>query len=187
MGHIERDIESPIGALRLGASEKGIVGLHFVDMIEGVRTRLHRSGSASASGEASVEAERHLRALERQLAEYFEGTRRGFDVPLDIIGTPFQRRVWEALRRVLYGCTSTYARIAREIGATSAVRAAGAANGANPISIVVPCHRVIGADGSLTGYGGGLWRKERLLELEQRGMGAALFDGARTGQQASAS
>lgn len=102
----------------------------------------------------------------RQLREYFAGLRRAFDLPLDLQGTLFQKRVWRYLETIPYGQTRSYSQVAEAIGAPSAVRAVGAANGANPIPIVVPCHRVIGAGGKLTGYGGGLPLKQRLLELE---------------------
>ncbi|HEX6995238.1 MAG TPA: methylated-DNA--[protein]-cysteine S-methyltransferase [Gammaproteobacteria bacterium] len=101
-----------------------------------------------------------------QLREYFEGVRREFDVPLAPQGTPFQRRVWDALLGVGYGRTATYADVARAIGHPKSVRAVGLANGRNPIPIIIPCHRIIGSDGSLTGYGGGLAIKRALLELE---------------------
>lgn len=101
-----------------------------------------------------------------QLDAYFAGTLKTFDLPVAPQGTPFQQRVWEALQAIPYGATRSYGDLAAAIGQPSAVRAVGAANGRNPISIVIPCHRVIGADGSLTGYGGGLPRKRRLLELE---------------------
>ena len=102
----------------------------------------------------------------RQLDEYFMGKRRGFDLPLDPHGTCFQRTVWEALIRIPYGETRSYKQIAQAIGNPNACRAVGMANNKNPIWIVIPCHRVIGSDGSLTGYGGGLEMKQRLLELE---------------------
>ena len=104
----------------------------------------------------------------RQLGEYFGGIRREFDLPLDLRGTDFQVSVWKALLKIPYGETRSYGQIALELGKAAAVRAVGAANGANPIAIVVPCHRVIGARGALTGYGGGLDRKRFLLELESR-------------------
>ncbi len=108
-----------------------------------------------------------LAAARRQLAEYFAGDRRTFDLPLDPAGTAFQQRVWLRLRAIPYGRTVSYGCIAAELGlAPGASRAVGLANGANPISIVVPCHRVVGADGSLTGFGGGLDRKRYLLDLE---------------------
>lgn len=104
--------------------------------------------------------------VREQLEEYFAGRRRSFDLPLAPLGTRFQLEVWDALRAIPYGATTTYAAIARAIGRPRAVRAVGAANGKNPLSIVVPCHRVIGKDGTLTGYAGGLPSKRRLLELE---------------------
>ncbi len=113
----------------------------------------------------------------RQLDAYFAGTRTTFDVPLAADGTAFQRTVWRALSAIGYGETISYGELARRIGAPNAVRAVGLANGRNPISIVVPCHRVIGADGSMTGYGGGLERKVFLLGLERR---VAVTDGQAT-------
>jgi methylated-DNA-[protein]-cysteine S-methyltransferase len=103
---------------------------------------------------------------EAQLRSYFAGERTTFDLPLAPRGTPFQLRVWEALREIPYGETATYGELAAAVGKPSAVRAVGAANGSNPIAVIVPCHRVIGADGTLTGYGGGLERKRILLDLE---------------------
>ena len=108
-----------------------------------------------------------------QLAEYFTGQRHDFDLPLEPAGTPFQLRVWEALREIPYARTWSYAQLATRVGSPGASRAVGLANGRNPICIVVPCHRVIGADGSLTGYGGGLDRKRLLLDLERRVAGLA--------------
>jgi methylated-DNA-[protein]-cysteine S-methyltransferase len=106
----------------------------------------------------------------RQLQAYFAGQLRHFDLPLDVVGTEFQRRVWIELTRIPYGETRTYRQMACAIGAPTAVRAVGAANGANPVAIVVPCHRVIGANGKLVGYGGGLPLKRRLLDLERGGL-----------------
>lgn len=105
--------------------------------------------------------------LARELSEWFAGARRDFDLPLALRGTPFQRSVWEALRAIPYGAVQSYGELAKSLGKPDAVRAVGAANGRNPVSIVVPCHRVIGANGSLTGYAGGLERKRFLLALEQ--------------------
>ena len=112
-----------------------------------------------------------LQPVIEQLAEYFAGDRRDFDLALAPAGTPFQRRVWDALREIPYGQTRSYRDIAERIGSPKAVRAVGLANGRNPISVVVPCHRVVGANGSLTGYGGGLHNKQLLLDLEQRTAG----------------
>jgi methylated-DNA-[protein]-cysteine S-methyltransferase len=107
-----------------------------------------------------------LMETQRQLIAYFAGELRVFDLPLDMQGTAFQKRVWDALLRIPYGETRSYMQVALAVGAANAVRAVGAANGANPVPIVVPCHRVIGTNGKLTGYGGGLPLKKRLLELE---------------------
>ena len=114
---------------------------------------------------------------ERQLAEYFAGKRQRFDLPLAAAGTEFQKRIWSGIARIAYGRTITYAELAARSGAAGSARAAGAATGRNPIAIVVPCHRVVGSDGSLTGYAGGLARKTRLLEIE----GVLLFDSAPEG------
>lgn len=108
-----------------------------------------------------------LREAARQLGDYFAGRRRDFDLPLAPSGTPFQRAVWAALRQIPYGATRSYAEVAQQIGRPKACRAVGLANGRNPLSIVIPCHRVIGASGALVGYGGGLARKTLLLDLER--------------------
>jgi len=150
-------VDSPIGSLYLAATDAGLTHLLFVDEMN--------SEPESASG--GGEADRIVSETEQQLSEYFSGKRREFDIPLSPAGTEFQLAVWQALRTIGFGETLSYGEIARRIERPRAVRAVGAANGANPISIIVPCHRVIGADGSLTGYGGGLHRKKRLLELEQ--------------------
>jgi methylated-DNA-[protein]-cysteine S-methyltransferase len=107
-----------------------------------------------------------LQAVKTQLAEYFEGNRKSFDLPLLLEGSPFYRRVWEALCDIPYGKTISYGQLAQSLGLSDAARAVGAANGANPIAIIVPCHRVIGTDGRLVGYGGELARKRALLDLE---------------------
>ena len=119
---------------------------------------MRRAGSASTRP--------HSPECASSSTEYFAGERTSFDVPLVLDGAPFQRRVWRALQDVPYGETISYGELARRIGPPSAARAVGLANGRNPISVIVPCHRVIGADGSLTGYGGGLDRKRLLLDLE---------------------
>ena len=113
----------------------------------------------------------------RQLREYFAGRRAAFDLPLDPVGTGFQRSVWRSLQEIPYGTTISYGELARRIGNPKASRAVGAANGLNPIPIVIPCHRVIGANGKLTGFGGGLPTKEALLALEARGLTRAAHDG----------
>jgi O-6-methylguanine DNA methyltransferase len=144
-------IDSPVGPLLLAVSERGLMALEF------------DRGDVAA---AWVESPERTVACARQLEEYFAGQRRQFDLPLDLRGTDFQKRCWQELLKIRYGETRSYADIARAIGNPAAVRAVGLANGQNPIAIIVPCHRVIGSDGSLTGYGGGLETKRKLLELE---------------------
>ena len=141
-------LDSPIGPLSVLEDDGVIVEIHF-----GVK-----SGGRAAALQSAVA---------QQLREYFLGDRKTFELPILPRGTPFQLAVWDALQRIPYGETRSYAQIAQEIGRPNAVRAVGAANGANPIPIIVPCHRVIGSNGSLTGFGGGLGVKRRLLELER--------------------
>ena len=154
------DLETPIGTMRIVGSARGI------ERVDLPRSAANEPDPSWRPAETSPPAA--LRDAELQLAEYFEGTRRDFDLPLSAEGTPFQRQVWDELRRIPYGETISYGELARRIGRPAASRAVGAANGRNPIAIVVPCHRVIGADGTLIGYGGGLPVKEALLALEQR-------------------
>ncbi len=150
-------IDSPIGRLLLCSDGDALTGL---DMdVPGRARRDMRDWAEDASLGP-------LRAAARQLNEYFAGTRREFDLPLRLQGTKFQQRVWQALTEIPYGVTVSYGEQAKRIGNSNASRAVGLANGRNPISIVVPCHRVIGANGSLTGYGGGLERKRWLLAHE---------------------
>jgi len=148
---------SPIGRLLLTATEQGLSGVFMED---------HKGGPEPAPDWVHDPA--RLEAAKSQLRRYFEGTLRDFDLRLDLNGTRFQVEVWNALRRIPFGATASYRDLAADIGRPNAVRAVGAANGRNPVSIIVPCHRVIGADGSLTGYGGGLDRKRFLLEHESR-------------------
>jgi methylated-DNA-[protein]-cysteine S-methyltransferase len=149
-------LESPIGPLLLCCDGEALTGLHMDNpspaLDEGARTE---DPNANPLPEAV-----------RQLREYFAGKRCEFDLPLRLVGTEFQQRVWRALREIRYGETWSYGQLAKRIGNPNASRAVGLANGRNPISILVPCHRVIGADGSLTGYGGGLERKRWLLAHE---------------------
>jgi methylated-DNA-[protein]-cysteine S-methyltransferase len=153
-------IDSPTGKLRLIASGIGLVAIQW-EKKAGDHDRM----------DGLVRDDRHsvLVETERQLNEYFAGNRREFDLPLDMRGTHFQKSVWEALLAIPFGETRSYGQIARQLGNANATRAVGAANGQNPIPIVVPCHRVIGSNGTLTGFGGGLETKARLLSLEQRG------------------
>jgi len=146
-------LTTPIGELLLTADDDGaLTAVHLPNR--------HGDTDGWERDDALLEPAR------RQLTEYFAGERTAFDLPLRPSGAPFQLRVWEALQRIPYGETASYGEIARELGHPTASRAVGAANGRNPIAIVVPCHRVIGADGSLTGYGGGLECKRALLDLE---------------------
>jgi methylated-DNA-[protein]-cysteine S-methyltransferase len=149
------DMPTPIGRLRLVADEHGLREVWF----ESGRHRRDPAPSWVRSPEA-------LAFARVQLEEYFAGTRRAFDLPLHPLGTPFQLAVWEELGRIPYGVTISYGELARRIGHPQAVRAVGAANGRNPLPIVLPCHRVIGANGSLTGFGGGLPTKRFLLSME---------------------
>lgn len=152
-------VATPVGALKLVASDCGLAAILWEDD-DPARVRL---GAMAQAPDHPV-----LCAAERQLGEYFAGARATFDLPLDFQGTAFQQQVWAALLAIPFGETRSYAEIARAIGRPSAVRAVGAANGRNPISIVAPCHRVIGANGALTGFAGGLEVKRRLLALERR-------------------
>jgi AraC family transcriptional regulator of adaptative response/methylated-DNA-[protein]-cysteine methyltransferase len=158
---------SPVGALVLGAVDAGVCLLEFADekRVERQASALHRW----FGGPVVRESHRHLDTLRQQLEEYFGRTRRDFTVPLVTRGTPFELATWNALRSIPYGSTVSYSDIARTIGNPGAVRAVGSANGRNRIAIVIPCHRVVNTGGQLGGYGGGLWRKKRLLELEAGG------------------
>jgi AraC family transcriptional regulator of adaptative response/methylated-DNA-[protein]-cysteine methyltransferase len=159
--------ESPIGALVLGAVDAGVCLLEFSDerRVERQASALHRW----FGGPVVRESHHHLDTLREQLEEYFSGARREFSVPLVTRGTPFELATWNALLDIPYGNTVSYSDIARSIGNPGAVRAVGSANGRNRIAIVIPCHRVVNTGGQLGGYGGGLWRKKRLLELEGGG------------------
>lgn len=150
-------IDSPVGPLTLVATEGVLSGLFMVD-----QRRRPRSEAFGERDPAPFAA-----ALD-QLEAYFAGERTTFELRLAAVGTPFQRDVWSALRRIPYGETVSYGQIAQGIGRPEASRAVGAANGANPVGIIVPCHRVVGTNGSLTGYGGGLERKRFLLDFERR-------------------
>jgi AraC family transcriptional regulator of adaptative response/methylated-DNA-[protein]-cysteine methyltransferase len=158
---------TPLGPMVAGATAEGVCLLEFADrrMLETQLARIRRALHAQTLPGTSP----HVALLERQLAEYFAGTRQAFTVPLVTAGTPFQERVWQALREIPCGETRSYQDQANAIGRPTAVRAVARANGDNRISILIPCHRVIGKDGELVGYGGGLWRKHRLLELERQG------------------
>ena len=148
-------VDSPIGELTLVGDEHGLAGLYMDSQRYGPKRDpawRHDPGTLADAAE--------------QLEQYFAGERTEFDLPLAPRGTDFQRRVWSALREIPYGSTVTYTELAAAVGRPGAARAAGAANGRNPLAVVIPCHRVIGAGGALTGYGGGLGRKRLLLDLE---------------------
>ena len=148
-------IDSPIGELLLVGDG---IALHHLSMQDG-----RRPLKADPAWEPDDGA---FAGVAHQLGEYFDGSRHSFDVPLSLRGNPFEQRVWNALLGIPYGETTSYGEIARRIRSPDAARAVGLANGRNPVAVIVPCHRVIGADGTLTGYGGGLERKRQLLDLE---------------------
>lgn len=153
------EMKSPLGTLLLTAEDGALTGVYFPGQ---KHDRPRQPNWQRADDEPALAKAR------KQLSEYFAGQRKTFDLPLAPQGTPFQQSVWRALLAVPFGVTSTYGAVAAAIRRPAAVRAVGAAVGANPISIIVPCHRIIGADGSLTGYASGLDRKKRLLALESR-------------------
>ncbi|HTH43508.1 MAG TPA: methylated-DNA--[protein]-cysteine S-methyltransferase [Oxalicibacterium sp.] len=151
---------SPIGTLLLAATDKGVCGIYFEE---------HRHFKGKDGWQVAVSSEgahRHLTETARQLNEYFAGDRKAFDVPLDLSGTAFQCAVWEELHAIPFGTSVSYAQHAQRLGNPKALRAVGSAIGKNPVSIIVPCHRVIGSSGAVTGYAGGLERKRFLLALE---------------------
>jgi len=148
---------SRIGLIEIEGSDRGVSALNFVE-----------AGKAEAGRPGRGPLPTPLADALAQLEEYFQGRRRAFAVKLDLRGTEFQRSVWEKLLQVEFGRTTTYKDLAEAVGRPAATRAVGGANHSNPVSIIVPCHRVVGSDGSLTGYGGGLWRKEWLLRHEAR-------------------
>jgi len=153
-----REISTPLGPMSAFASDRGLRALLF-EGSDPAAERVYGDGEDGRGSEV-------LRACSEQLSAYFCGALRRFDLPLDPVGTDFQRQTWAALQQIPYGQTWSYAQQAASIGRPSAVRAIGAANGRNPLTIVVPCHRVIGRGGALTGFAGGLDRKRALLELE---------------------
>ena len=157
-------IDSPVGVLQAGATDLGLSLLEFTDA-EGSKDHF----GAFESYEIIERSEHPLFAqLRIQLFEYFEKNRTEFELPLDFIGTDFQKRVWQELLNIDYGKTRTYREQSISLGDVKAIRAVASANGRNKIPIIIPCHRVIGTNGSLTGYAGDLWRKKFLLELESK-------------------
>ncbi|MEO8998900.1 MAG: methylated-DNA--[protein]-cysteine S-methyltransferase [Rhodanobacter sp.] len=160
------EISSPVGTLRLVADSRGLCEVCF-----------ERERHPKQAHAGWVRAAAPLAFARVQLEQYFAGERQQFELPLHPVGTPFQRAVWDELGRIPYGVTISYSELARRIDKPLAVRAVGAANGRNPLPIVLPCHRVIGSDGSLTGFGGGLPTKRFLLMLEHAMPAGDLFDG----------
>lgn len=156
MGSYFTYMESPMGWIRVSASEKGITEVHLL-----------RGGERPGNDNSSSV----VQACVQQLDEYFKGKRQHFDVPLDLEGTPFQLAVWQELLRIPFGETLSYGDVARNLGKEKASRAVGGANHRNPVAIIVPCHRVIGADGKLVGYGGGLDKKAWFLAHEKSVLG----------------
>jgi len=158
-----RTIDTPVGPMLIGATETAIVMCDFAErpMIGAQLASVRRRIGPTADGSSPL-----LDRLESQLGEYFAGTRRTFDLPLEIPGSAFQERVWAVLRRIPYGETISYRELAERVDAGAAYRAVGRANGSNRVAVIVPCHRVVAANGGLGGYGGGLPAKRRLLNLE---------------------
>ena len=166
-------VDSPLGPLTLVADDEGrLAGLYMeAQRYRPSEERFGASVVVPRPDAAPTPAEAVLAETATQLREYFAGTRRSLDVPQAPLGTDFQRRVWDVLARIPYGETRTYAQVADQVGSPTAVRAVGSAIGRNPLCVVVPCHRVVGSGGALTGYAGGLERKRRLLDLEHPGTG----------------
>ena len=158
-------VETPLGQMIAVASSKGICILEFTDrrMLETQFRQVEKHFQSPVLPGRN----KHFGVLKEQLAEYFKGKRKEFEVPLHVVGTPFQKSVWDILMKIPYGKTISYKRQAELLGKPTAVRAVANANGHNRIAVIIPCHRVIGDNGKLVGYGGGLWRKDRLLKLEK--------------------
>lgn len=156
--YVYKVMRSPVGALRLIGNDDGLAAVLWPN---------DKPGRVRLTAEEADDRHPVLRQVAKQLGEYFAGKRRKFSLKLNMRGTPFQKKVWQALLAIPFGETRSYGEIARAIGRPTASRAVGAANGRNPVSIIAPCHRAVGADGRLTGFAGGLSVKARLLKLEQ--------------------
>jgi methylated-DNA-[protein]-cysteine S-methyltransferase len=161
-------MESPVGRLKLVASDKGLAAILW---------EKHRIHQVCRMKMVKDEENPILVRTEQELKEYFAGRRKTFSVALDMMGTRFQKNVWEALLAIPFGETRSYGQLAKQLGNPRATRAVGAANGRNPVSIIVPCHRVVGSSGKLTGFGGGLDAKARLLSLESPVSGGSGLSG----------
>lgn len=159
-------IDTPLGNMLAGATENGICLLEYSDSTSRMEKELK---AVSKIFDSPVEEgeNKHFSVLRQQLNEYFDGERKEFDIPLVMAGTEFQQEVWRELLKIPYGSTRSYKEQSQAMNNLGAIRAVGTANGANRIAIIIPCHRVIGENGDLTGYGGGLWRKKWLLDLEK--------------------
>ncbi len=161
----QKIIQTPLGEMIACAVDEGICLLEFTDR-KNIEKQL-RSLSKSLNSEITEGEHHYFKQLEEELKEYFDGERAQFDVPLYIIGTEFQQKVWQLLREIPMGEIRTYKQQSEFLGNPKAIRAVGTANGINKIAILIPCHRVIGSNGELVGYAGGIWRKQKLLELEK--------------------
>jgi methylated-DNA-[protein]-cysteine S-methyltransferase len=174
MDYYFKEIDSPVGKIKLVASDQGLSAILW-----------EKDDPKRVPIRESIEKKNHpiLLETENQLGEYFSGQRKTFSIPLDFVGTDFQKNVWQALLTIPYGEIRTYGQLAEQIGNPKSVRAVGAANGKNPIAILAPCHRVIGASGSLTGFAGGLANKAFLLNLESGRTGHKLYNSTPASQQ----
>jgi AraC family transcriptional regulator of adaptative response/methylated-DNA-[protein]-cysteine methyltransferase len=161
----KKTIQTPLGEMFACAVEEGICLLEFIDR-KNIELQL-KSLSKTLNAQFVDKDHKHFQQLEEELTEYFEGKREQFNTPLFITGTEFQKKVWQLLIEIPMGITRTYKQQSEFLGNLKAIRAVGTANGMNKIAILIPCHRVIGSNGELVGYAGGIWRKQKLLELEK--------------------
>lgn len=151
-------LTSPLGLLQITATDTGVSTVWFVD-----------------KKEKEISGNEIISACKKQLEEYFAGNRTDFSLPFDLSGTEFQKKVWHRLLKIPFGKTISYMQVALDLGDVKSIRAVGTANGKNPVAVIIPCHRVIGSNGSLVGYGGGLWRKKWLIEFESKSKQKELF------------
>ncbi len=167
-----KQIETSLGPMYGGATDQGICFIEFIDRVKLNKELLHLNKELNAAIEPGEHP--HLSVLEKELEDYFNNTRKQFTVPLQLTGTPFQRSVWQSLRQIPYGKTWTYKQQATGLNQLPAIRAVAAANGQNKHAILIPCHRVVGSNGDLTGYAAGLHRKKWLLDFERDKTGQSL-------------
>lgn len=161
------EMESPLGSLTLFASDEGLCSLEYEQAEQAI---MKMKMNKHFTKYTFLRAEERLLEATKQLREYFYGKRTSFQLPLDLRGTPFQLKVWHVLKNIRYGETMSYKQVAERLGKPKAVRAVGGANNQNPIPIIIPCHRVVGSNGALVGYAGGLDKKEYLLQLEKQSL-----------------